>query len=164
MNVKVSASKSDQGTEHIAEVIRPYLDELSRTLSGEYGGAMEHLWIDLELSPGDADVRERFPFRFQKRVAAPRALSALGAKEHLNVGHFSVRPDYFDLARVPMSDVGCYLMQLIYEATTTLQKGKQIGDFDTQKFRDKFAAFIVEAGCAANKPLQPITREDARSG
>ena len=164
MNVQISAPKSDQGTEHIAAMIRPHLAELSRALSGEYGGIMEHLWIDLELCPGDADRRDAFCFRFQKRVAPQRSFLALGAQEHFNVGHFSVRPDYFDLARVPMSDVVCYLTKLIYEGTETLGQRQQIGNFDVRAFREKFAAFLSESGCTANKQLQPSTREDARAG
>jgi hypothetical protein len=67
MEVRVTAAKSDHGTEHIADLVRPHLDKLSRFLSGDYGGNMEHLWIDLELCPLDADRRDPFPFRFQSR-------------------------------------------------------------------------------------------------
>jgi hypothetical protein len=151
MEVLVVAAKSDQGTQHIADLVRPHLDELSRFLSGEYGGSMEHLWIDLELCPADADRRDPFSFRFQKKVSPPRELKALGAKAHFHVGHFSVRPDYFELARVPMSAVYCHLARLIYEATKTLQNRKQIGDFDVSLFRARFAALLEAAGCTANE-------------
>ena len=72
-------------------------------------------------------------------------LRQFGMKEHFNVGHFGVRPDYFDLARVPMSDVVCYLRKLIYEATGTLEKRRH-----------------AESGCTADKPLQPIARDPRR--
>ena len=164
MNVQIAAPKFDQGTEHVAKLIRPHLDKLSQVLSGEYGGTMDHLWIDLELCPWEDDARDPWPFRFQKRVTPPRDLRELGAKVHFNVGHFSVRPDYFELAHIPMTDVVCHLMRLIYDATRTLETRKQIGNFDVHAFRNKFADFIAEGGCAANKPLQPTARENARSG
>ena len=157
MEVQVGAVKSDQGTHHIAALVRPHFDELSRVLSGEYGGNMEHLWIDLELCPLDADRRDPFPFRFQKRVAPPRELKAVGAKEHFNVGHFGVRPDYFELARVPMSEMRCYLARLIYEATKTLENRKQIGDFNLRAFRARFARFLEASGCTANKPPHGVS-------
>jgi len=75
MNVSINASKSDQGTEHLAASIRPHLDAVSSILSGEYGGPIDHLWTDLELSPGDADRRPAFPFRFQRRVTASREMT-----------------------------------------------------------------------------------------
>jgi hypothetical protein len=117
MEVKVAVGKADQGTLHIADVIQPHLAELSRFLSGEYGGPMAHLWIDLELHPADADRREPFAFRFQKRVAVARELKALGVQEHFNVGHFGVRPDYFALAAVPLPEVPRYLLRLIYDGS-----------------------------------------------
>lgn len=64
MEVLIYASESDQGTHHIAEAVRPHLNMLSDALTGEYGGPMEHLCIDLELSPARADQRAPFPFRF----------------------------------------------------------------------------------------------------
>jgi hypothetical protein len=127
----------------------PHLDRLSAALTGEYGGPMEHLWIELELVPGRADEREPWPFRFQKRVAPRgRDLELLGAIEHFNVGHFSVRPDFFELARVPLPDVPCYLMRLVYEATTTLENRKQLIGFDVQTFRERFARYLEENASA----------------
>ena len=161
MEVRIDASESDQGTHHIAEVVRPHLDKLSNSLTGEYGGPMEHLWIHLELLPLRADLREPFAFRFQKRVAPPRELELLGATEHFNVGHFSVRPDYLELARVPLPDVPCYVMSAVYEATSTLEKRKQLEGFDVQAFRQKFAEFLKASGCTANKPLVPTRNGEA---
>jgi hypothetical protein len=161
MEVLVHASEFDQGTEHIAQAVRAPLDRLSLFLTGEYGGPMRHLWIHLELVPARADEREPFAFRFQRRVAPPRELKPLSATEHFNVGHFSVRPDYFVLARVSLSDVPCYLMTVIYDATSVLEKRKQLKGFDAKAFRNRFARFLQESGCAANNALQR-TCEDAR--
>ena len=149
MQVSIGAAETDQGMHHITEVVWPHLDRLSAALSGEYGGPMEHLWIALELVPGRADERDPWPFRFQKRVAPQgRDLKRLGATEHFNVGHFSVRPDFFELARVPLPDVPCYLMRLVYEATRTLEKRKQLEGFDVQAFRAKFAQYLEASECA----------------
>lgn len=150
MEVLVSASKSDHGTEHLAALVRPHLDELSPALSGNYGGPMAHLWIDLELCPGDADVRPPLPFRLQKRVRTPRKLRALEDKEFFNVGNYSVRPDYFELARTPLDDVPCYLMTLLYESTKSLYGKRQLKGFDVESFRRRFADALAARGCMKN--------------
>lgn len=54
---------------------------------------------------------------------------------------FERRPDYFELARVPMSELPCHLALLIYEATKALENRKQIGDVDVSAFRARFARF-----------------------
>jgi hypothetical protein len=146
MEVLVGATKFDQGTEHLAALIRSHLEELSTALSGEYGGPMDHLWIELELSPGNADVRPAFPFRFQKRVRTPRELRAFGEREFFNVGNYSVRPDYCELARVPLDDVPCYLMSLLYESTECLRGKRQLKGFDVESFRERFAHALAARG------------------
>lgn len=146
MEVLIGATKCDQGTEHLAALVRPYLEDLSAALSGEYGGPMDHLWIELELSPGDADVRPPFPFRFQKRVRTPRELRAFGEREFFNVGNYSVRPDYFDLARVPLDEVPSYLMSLLYESTECLHGKRQLKGFDVESFRERFAHALAARG------------------
>jgi hypothetical protein len=108
---------------------------------------MAHLWIDLELCPGDADVRPPLPFRLQKRVRTPRELRALGDKEFFNVGTYSVRPDYFELARIPLDDVPCYLMTVLYESTKSLYGKRQLNGFDVESFRGCFAAALTARGC-----------------
>jgi hypothetical protein len=158
MEVSIHAAKCDQGTAHILELVHPHLQKLSKSLCGEFGGPMEHLWVDLELSPGDADRRPPFPFRFQKRVAPSREFKALGAKEYFNVGHYGVRPDYFALAKVEPSDVVCYLMNLVFESTAILEGKKQLRGFDVVAFRSQFAASLQSAGCAANTASR-VTRQ-----
>jgi hypothetical protein len=152
MDVLIGASKSDQGTEHLEALVRPRLDALTSVLSGEYGGPMNLLWIDLELCPGDADHRPAFGFRFQKRVVTPKQLRVFGTREFFNVGHYSVRPDYFELARVPLSDVGCYLLRLIFDSTESLAGKRQLKGFDLGLFRQRFAAALAAQGCAEKSP------------
>src|SRR5262245_12250874 len=136
MEVVISAPKQDQGTAHIAEAVREPLRRLSAALSGEYGGTIEHLWIELELVPGDADRRAPWSFRFQKRVAPRPISSGLPKIEYHNVGHYSIRPDYFALAKISPENVSCYLMDLIYESTAALEnKRRQLGAFDVAAFR-----------------------------
>jgi hypothetical protein len=140
MEVVISAPNQDQGTAHIAEAIRAPLRRLSEALSGQnFGGNIEHLWIELELVPGDADHRQPWNFRFQKRVAPRPIVSGLGKAEYHNVGHYSVRPDYFALAKIAPENVNRYLIDLIYESTAVLEKKRrQLGAFDAAAFRSSF--------------------------
>jgi hypothetical protein len=150
VDVQISAAKHDQGTAHVVEIIAPHLVTLQLRLSGNYGGSMEHLWIDLELCPADADNRAPWPFRFQKRVTPPRELRALKPPTYFNVGHYSVRPDYFVLARVPQDQVAGYLLQLLYKSTDVLeQKRRTLGKFDVDAFRARFRNVLQEMGCAS---------------
>lgn len=106
---------------------------------------MEHLWVELELVPGDAEQRSAWSFRFQKRVS-PRPLAAgLPKVEYYNVGHYSVRPDYFALAQVAPENVSRYLMELIYESTAVLEKKqKRLGGFNLEGFRVQMRQAIEE--------------------
>jgi hypothetical protein len=110
MNCLIHVSQRDQGTAAVAEAMDGPLGEVSRKLSNDYGGTIDNLWIDLELSPVVADGRRPWSFRLQKVVSPPVALRRLGAKSATNVGHYSVRPDYFELGRVPAENVVCYLL------------------------------------------------------
>lgn len=161
MDVLISASKCDQGTEHLQTLVSPHLDALAPTLSGEYGGPMNHLWIDLELCPVDADHRPALAFRFRKRVVTPRELRAFGTQEFFHVGHYSVRPDYFELARVPLDDIKCYLLRLIFDSTESLAGKRQLKGFDLGLFRQRFAAGLAEQGCV--QKLVAYRRAEDRS-
>ena len=147
MDVLLSASEYDQGTEHLADSVHPLLARVSSMLSGEYGGPMQHLWIGLELMPGRADQGPPFPFRLQKRVRTSRELYAPGDREFFNVGSYSVRPDYFKLAQVPLDEVPCYLITLIYESTVDLHGKRQLKGFDVGMFRRNFAYAMSASGC-----------------
>ena len=136
MKVRISAPKQDQGTAHIAEAVREPLRKLGEAVSGDYGGSIEHLWIDFELVPADSDHRPSWGFRFQKRVS-PRPIAAgLPKHEYSNVGHYSVRPDYFALAAVPPEQAVRYVLDLVYESTVILeQQRNKLGTFEVAAFR-----------------------------
>jgi len=141
----------DQGTAHIADQVQPHLEQLSERLCQGYSGFMEHLWIDLELCPSSADHRPQRTFRFQKRVAPMNNLKRLGlpvplnAVDLTNVGHFSVRPDYFELAQVPLSDVSPYLLNVIHRESTVLErKSARLGGFNAKAFRQDISSYIEE--------------------
>jgi hypothetical protein len=148
VNVQVGVDRWDQGIEHLQGFVQPRLAQLSQHLAGSYGGLMQHLWISLELASSHADGRPPWPFRFQKKVVPSRDARALGATPRHNVGHYSVRPDHDELTAIQPENVACYLMRLVYESTSVLAaQRRKIGDFDAEKFRAKFRAFLGREGC-----------------
>lgn len=144
----IHANVFDLGTEHLSAVIQPLCESLGNALSNDYGGVMEHFWIDVDLAPGRSDRKRPSSFRFQKRVAS-NVFRLPGAREYNNVGHYSVTPDFFELATVPKQQTGCYLMRLVYESTVVLKKkADRLGNFDVARFRSDFAATLRDLGCA----------------
>jgi len=151
MECSISIGCVDQGTTHIADQVRPHLEQLSGRLCQGYSGLMEHLWINLELCPSNADHRPPWTFRFQKRVARKNNLKRLGlpiplhAVDPTNVGHFSVRPDYFELAQVPLSGVSAYLLNVIHRESKLLEReSARLGGFDAKAFRHDIWTYIDE--------------------
>lgn len=150
MKCSVHLGPIDSDLTSIANRLSPLLDALSVRLSRVYGGAMEHLWITLHLSPTLAAWHRPPPlsFRFQKRVsgrAAQSKFSATAVQDSYNVGHFGVQPNYDALLQLtPPSDLE-YLLRVIYDATEVLE-GKQtkLGGFDVQNFRADFAQAVRE--------------------
>ncbi len=71
MEIRFHANMCDTSTRHVATAMHAPFRSLGEFLSGDYGGTMEHLWIDLELIESHArpDGRCRHPFRLQKRVS-----------------------------------------------------------------------------------------------
>jgi hypothetical protein len=140
MEVGIHANICNQATSHVARVLRPVFEELSKRLAGEYGGVIEHLWMDLELVESHASAvgRQRYPFRFQKRVSG-RSQFGLGAiPDRFNVGHFSVRPDFKVISTLPTEQLIPYVLSLIYDATAMLlEKQGKLGGFDAALFRSK---------------------------
>ena len=141
----ISLGKCDQGTLHLAEAVHPYLEAASAHLSRDYGGSMAHLLIELEMSPVQADVRPAaWRFRFQRRVSSSREERLLGLPARENVGHFSVRPDYFRLAEVALEDVPGFLLELIYDESVVLEKKSlRLGGFDAKAFRRDLFEYIA---------------------
>jgi hypothetical protein len=153
LNCVISISETDQGTEYLAEAVRPHLEVASAYMSRDYGGLMEHLWIDLEMSPGRADSRSTWSFRFQHRVSLARSArqwglpAPSGVDDPKNVGYFSVRPDYFKLAEIPLENVPAFLLKLVYDECSVLEKkSRRLGGFDAKSFRRDLLEHIAGIG------------------
>jgi hypothetical protein len=151
MECSIGIDAVDQGTTHIADEVHPHLGQLGARLSNDYGGLIEHLWISLELCPAHADQRPPWTFRFQKRVSRTNGAKRLGlpiapdAVDPKNVGHFSVRPDYFELAQVPLDGVSAYLLDTIYREAAVLEKNSaRLGGFDASAFRRDILIYVDE--------------------
>lgn len=148
MECSIGITAEDQGTEHIAEVLRPHLESLSQRLSRDYGGWMEHLWISVEMCPAHADQRPPWPFCFQKRVSRSNAAKSFGlpipgSEDPTNVGHFSVRPDYAELATVDLREIPVYVIELIHSEAAVLEhKSMRLGGFDAVTFRRDTLEYI----------------------
>ena len=141
MEIGIHANMCDENTCHVSRVLDQPFKELGGRLNGEYGGVMEHLWIDFELiqSFARADGRVRWPFRFQKRVSDRSRFGLPPSLVKFNVGHYSVRPDFKLVTSLPTEQVIPYALSLIYDSTTILiEKQKRLGGFDAVLFRSKF--------------------------
>ena len=141
MEVGIHANMCDQATSPAAKALHTPFRQLSALLQGEYGGVIEHLWIDLELIESHArtDGTQRWPFRFRKRVSGrspPFGLPPVPDK--FNVGHYSVRPDFQLIASLPSEQVIPYALSLIYDSTAVLIENRKIWGFDACLFRNKF--------------------------
>lgn len=143
MEVGIHANMVDQATRRIGDALRTPFKELGARLNGDYGGVIEHLWIDLELIEGHAkaDGTPRHPFRFQKRVSGRSHFGMPPIPDRFNVGHFSVRPDFGLLTSLPLQEGVPYALLLIYQASEVLlEKQKKLGGFDAALFRERFRA------------------------
>ena len=150
MQVRISVRSSDQGTAHILWAVQEDLKAASAFLSRNCGADLAHRWVDLELCPVEADRRPPWSFRFQKRVWPKPILTGIPAEPCHNVGHYSVRPDYFALAKVPMEQVSWYLLKLIYESTAILeQKRRKFPDFNVTAFRSDFLSYLNQKATAS---------------
>ncbi|MBC3937233.1 hypothetical protein [Undibacterium rugosum] len=139
MQLGLHANVCDSATAHIVSALHKPFAALSAALSGEYGGPMEHLWIDLELVEHIARPvgKAKFPFRFQKRVSGRSHFGLPPTPDNFNVGHYSVRPDFQLLASMSAEQAVPYVLALIYESVKQLSK-KQLGGFDVALFRNNF--------------------------
>lgn len=149
MRVGIHANMVDSTTSGVADALRPVLDALSDRLTADYGGVMEHLWIDLELIEDHArpDGLARHSFRFQKRVSGRSHFGLHPAPDFLNVGHFSVRPDFDLLRSLPVDQAVAYALSLIYRSTEVLHaKSRRLGGFDAEQFRKRFRDICQTAG------------------
>jgi len=141
MRVGFHANVCDQATSHVAKALHLPFKELGRLLQGDYGGLIEHLWIDLELleSPIKADAKSLHSFRFQKRVSGYSRMGLPAIPDSYNVGHYSVKPDFHKITTLQNDALICYVVNLIYESTTVLlEKQKKLGGFNAMLFRENF--------------------------
>jgi len=148
MEVSLNANASDSETGRIREVLYEVFQTIGKDLSKDYGGTIQHLWIDFELIQSWAERRSPFPFRFQKKVGGSVCrLTGLQAPLCENVGHYSVRPDFQKLLRLPLESVPNYALSLIYGSTSVLtEKQKKLGGFDASRFRMDFLESCKQHG------------------
>jgi len=149
MKVGIHANQLDKSMLEIGYKLRPILDELAKQLSGDYGGIIEHLWIDLELSEMTIKAFKKppYPFRFQKRVAGRSHFGLPDVPDSYNVGHYSVRPDFSKLRKFSLNQCVKYCVKLIYESTTILiEKQKKLNGFDALRFREQFKIISKNMG------------------
>lgn len=148
MKVNLNANMVDQATQGIASVLRDEFKKLETALSNDYGGTIDHLWIDFELIEHHTQSRPPFPFRFQKRVGGKVfKLTGLPVPLYENVGHYSVRPDFTILLSIPLKSVATYALGLIYDSTVVLlEKQKKLGGFDAERFREDFVSCCKKLG------------------
>jgi hypothetical protein len=142
MKVGIHASMCDTDTQQVSSKLHEPFRALGNALEADYGGVMEHLWIDLELIEDHcrADGTQRHPFRFQKRVAGRSHFGLPPSDDKFNVGHYSVRPDFQLLKSLGANEVVSYVLSLIYKSTAGLiEKRKKIGEFDLVLFQSKYS-------------------------
>lgn len=139
------ANRCDMETAELLQLLHEPLELISDELSNDYGGTMDHLWIEFQL----VDNYGPFSFRFQKKVGGktPDRLTGIVPGTFENVGHYSVLPDIAELMYVPRESVIDYVLQSLYRSTAVLvDKQKRLGDFDTDRFRSDFLAVCKNHG------------------
>ncbi|OWQ49320.1 hypothetical protein CDL60_00800 [Roseateles noduli] len=149
MDVAFHANIADTDTSAAANELYPVFQELGSLLRGDYGGTMEHLWIQLELLEylGKPDGSPRHPFRFQKRVSGRSRLGLPSQSDSLNVGHYSVRPDFARIVNQPAGRVVPYVLSLIHESLDVLEtKSKRLGGFDAERFKSRYREACEQLG------------------
>ncbi len=145
LQVGLHGNMVDATTGHVPDLVYDAFEELERSLSCDYGGSMEHLWIDLELVEHHIKDGQGYPFRFQKRVS-------VGNPYYYNVGHYSVVPDFQTIRSMKHEQVYPYVLRLIYESTEVLvKKAKRLGGFDAQAFRRDFLSVCEGIGYALDE-------------
>lgn len=150
MEIRFHANMCDTSTRHVASALHEPFRSLGGWLKGDYGGMMEHLWIDLELIESHAreDGRCRHPFRLQKRVSGRSHFGLPPMPDHFNVGHYSVRPNFQLIASLPDAELLPYVLATVYDSTAVLlDKQKKLGGFDATLFRDRFRNSCERFGC-----------------
>jgi len=153
MEVGLHANMYDSSAEKIGSSLSDIFEILSRKLSRNYGGIMQHLWIDFELVEQLAkpDGKPKYPFRFAKRVSGRSHFGLHPSPDYLNVGHFSVRPDFPYLLSISIDEAIPYCLSLIYASLVVLKaKEKKLGGFDSELFRATFYEECKKLGYVLN--------------
>lgn len=138
MKVELHANNVDRRTAKIGASLKDLFDVLSKKMVSDYGGTIEHLWIDFELSEMEArpDGKPKFAFRFAKRVSERSSFGLPSMPDYFNVGHFSVRPDFQYLLSINEREVVSYSLNLIFKDLSILKtKEKKLGGFNSDLFR-----------------------------
>jgi hypothetical protein len=141
MEIGIHANMVDYKTSKIADALGRVFEVLCDRLKSDYGGIIEHLWIDFELieSYAKPDGKPRFPFRFANRVSGRSSFGLPPSPDYYNVGHFSVRPNFPYLLSIPEDEVISYCLNLIYKELMVLKaKEKKLGGFNSELFRNRF--------------------------
>ncbi|MDF1640282.1 hypothetical protein [Thalassolituus oleivorans] len=156
MKVLINANICDSNKVGLAKELRPEFSKIAEKLTGDYGGSIENLWIDLELSEMSilAFGKPPKPFRYQKRVSGASRMGLPAVPDYYNVGHYSVRPDFEFLKENTTEQNINYIVSLIYNSTEVLlSKQKKLGGFDATRFRDTFFSACVILGYKINNEI-----------
>ena len=96
MKVLINANTLGSKKVGLGKQLRPEFSKIAVHYSGDYGGSIENLWIDLELSEMSIPAfgKPPKPFRYQKRVSGASRMGLPAVPDSYNVGHYSVRPDF----------------------------------------------------------------------
>ena len=149
MKVLINANIYDSNKVELAKELSREFSKISEQLTGDYGGTIENLWIDLELSEMSflAFGKPPKPFRYQKRVSGASSMGVPAVPDSFNVGHYSVRPDFEILKRNSIEKNINYIVTLIYKSTEVLlSKQKKLGGFDATAFRDAYSSVCESLG------------------
>jgi hypothetical protein len=149
MKLEINANIYDESTQKLAHALRPLISQLSERLSGDYGGPMEYLCIDIELLEylSKPDGSPRYAFRLQKRVSGRGRLGLPAVPDRLNVGHYSVRPDFAFIASNSTSKSVAHVLAHVHISLQTLKaKQKKLGDFDVDLLIRRYSEVCKEIG------------------
>ncbi|WP_149206034.1 hypothetical protein [Flavobacterium johnsoniae] len=142
LKVSFTANMTDSDyASKIATLINKHISSLENELHKDYGGCMEHLWIDFQL----IESHKTYPFRFQKRVTIPASFTELYS---YNVGNYTVKPDFVKLQMLSSEEEICsYAFELLHKSTKILEnKQKQLADFNVNAFRSDFLSACKKLG------------------
>lgn len=140
LKTRFHANIVDKNTQNISRIIRKHFDDIEKKLNNDYGGNMEHLWIDLEL----VEHYKSYPFRFQKRVKISESYMEFYS---YNVGHYSIHPDYERLRELESErDICNYIFKLWYDSTQVLVDNQKKIGFNATQFRLDFLNACKELG------------------